>query len=216
MIKRRRISIVRKQTGAALIVALVLLAAITVIGVSNMQSASVELKMVSSQAQRNDSFAIAESAMDIVRKRIEDDNPIVYSLEKDFWSDTCTAGRCFDSNCSFGQCFNGSYEQTNNKMDCKVYDDSASERLPIWEEAALWSDANRHKTILVDNIEVKYVLEFLCFGGEEYLNSMTTNVHLPASTHDPFGRVRLRITVRYEPSVGQPIIQHSLVLKDLD
>ena len=208
-------SSMKKSSGAALVVALVLLAAITVIGLSNMQSASVELKMISSQKQRNTNFAIAESALDQIRKQIIDGVPFRLSQDKDLYTDSCRAGRCFTDTCTNGRCFFGEYEKANSEFDCKVTTDSdINERVRVWENSALWSDQNKFATVEVGqgSVEVKYIMEFLCFGGEDYLDSIFNSGGAAAAVpSNPLAM--LRVTVRYEPENGQPIMLHTMVLK---
>jgi type IV pilus assembly protein PilX len=54
-----------KQTGATLIVGLVLLLVLTVVGVSGMNTATMELTMAANNQFQQDAFQLAEDAIDI-------------------------------------------------------------------------------------------------------------------------------------------------------
>jgi type IV pilus assembly protein PilX len=54
-----------RQQGAALIVGLVLLLVLTVIGISGMNTATMELAMANSAQMQSDAFQLAENAIDI-------------------------------------------------------------------------------------------------------------------------------------------------------
>ena len=54
-----------RQTGATLIVGLVLLLVLTVVGVSGMNTATMELTMAANTQFQQDAFQLAEDAIDI-------------------------------------------------------------------------------------------------------------------------------------------------------
>jgi type IV pilus assembly protein PilX len=58
-------SLRRRQTGATLIVGLVLLLVLTVVGVSGMNTATMELTMAANTQYQQDAFQMAEDAIDI-------------------------------------------------------------------------------------------------------------------------------------------------------
>ena len=94
-----------KQDGAVLIVSLLILLVVTVIGVSNMQSSSIQLKMASNQADRQRVFQEAEVALRQVEQELEMNPPDLDDLQD------CPAddASCFDVNCAGGLCFNGTF-----------------------------------------------------------------------------------------------------------
>ena len=61
----------RKQKGATLIVALVLLAIVTVIGLSSIRSSNLELKMATSARDRADALRKSEEALDVIRQLLD-------------------------------------------------------------------------------------------------------------------------------------------------
>lgn len=74
-----------RQRGMALLVSLVFLLLLTLIGLSSMQSATLQEKMTSSVMQRNQSFQMAEAALRIGESAVQAEN---YSLP------VCTAAQC--------------------------------------------------------------------------------------------------------------------------
>lgn len=190
------------QSGAALIVALVLLGGITIIGLSNMQSSTLEMKMINSQAERQENFAIAESALTAVETFLSGGLNLD---DLDLYTDDCSDGKCFETDCTGGLCFAGSYENASGhtKADCEVAPtaDVALRENP-WEDESIWEDATYHRTISVDPSlpDAKYIIEFLCFIGVDHYTDPT------ASSSDPL----FRITVLYEASErAQPIMLQS-------
>ena len=181
----------RKQTGAALVVALVLLAAVTFIGLSNSQSSLLQVKMITAHKQRNENFLRAEGALIRAEERLEN----IWNLqEEDFYTDTCT--KCFTYTCDSGRCFDGEYESTDLFKDqCEIAPNAATvERKKFWEDQSIWSTAGKHETIPIgtEGNDAKFIVEFLCFTGENFLGD--------PSSGDPL----FRITVLYEGESNSP------------
>lgn len=61
----------RRQRGMALLVSLVFLLLLTLIGLSSMQSATLQEKMTSSVMQRNQSFQMAEAALRVGESAVQ-------------------------------------------------------------------------------------------------------------------------------------------------
>jgi len=192
---------IQKQAGAALVVALVLLAAITVIGISNMQSSTLEMKMINAQKQRNENFAIAEAGLIQVESALVNDLDLV---RDDLFTDRCSTGSCFTDPCTGGLCFDGSYTNAGalDELDCEIAPNAtAVARENYWADETTWTTAGRHGAVpVIDGLpDVKYTIEFLCFVGE--------NIYSDPSTGDPL----FRITVLYEPNTfEQPIMLQSM------
>ncbi len=193
----------KNSSGAALVVALILLAAMTVIGIAGMSSSSLETKMVASQKQRNVNMAIAESGLVDVEQYLENDLGLKKS---DLFTDDCDAanGKCFGSaasKCVGGLCFDGVYVKADvSNADCKLATSAAaSKRDQLWQDQAIWADATKHgsRTVGTDNHNIKYIIEFLCFSAPDFYQS-------PESS-DPI----FRVSVLYEPSNQQPIMLQS-------
>jgi type IV pilus assembly protein PilX len=63
----------KKQSGAALVVSLLILLVMTLIGVSSMQTTTMEEKMASNTREHQQAFEAAEAALRAAEKHIEDD-----------------------------------------------------------------------------------------------------------------------------------------------
>lgn len=154
--------IVKRQGGAALVVALVLLAAITIVGVSNMQSTMLEMKMVTSTMDRNRAFSIAEGAL------LEAESILENSLNLNFaglHTDDCSSN-CFTSTCNDGLCFDGEFENNDPAFFCSISPSAdTSARTFFWRDESLdvWETAGKHRIVNVGLNQVKYIIEFLCF-----------------------------------------------------
>lgn len=152
----------RKQSGAALVISLIILSIVTILGVSSMQSSSTELKMAASLRDRGIAFEAAEAALVIVEKSLADNPP-----ERADLLSSCITGNCYNSSCNGGRCFDGMYPITS-EFDCEVANGAnVSERIDFWSDKTLdvWNSPARHQTLLVDNVTspVKYIVEFLCY-----------------------------------------------------
>lgn len=168
------------QNGAALIIALVILTAITVVGIANMQSATLEMKMVTSTLDRNRSFSAAEAALTAVEQRLSEEIRNESQLEAAICPDGSGANSCFNRECIGGRCFFGEFDAGSNFAECKVFtppnsdgetgSQSASRPKP-WEDRTLWQEAGNHQTVTVSmpqgnttvDVTVKYMIEFQCF-----------------------------------------------------
>ena len=151
------------QKGAALLVALVILAAITLIGVSNMQSTSMEMRMTGSMIDRNQAFALVGAALN--RAESELVGSMAVRIE-DLYTDSCTTGQCFTNTCANGLCFYGEWlsTDTDQKLGCDVVPSSStSERTDFWRDETIWSNAASHRVFDVQSESVKVIYEFLCF-----------------------------------------------------
>ncbi len=198
----------RSSNGAALIVVLVILAAITVVGVSNMQSATLEMRMITSAIDRNEAFALAEAGLVNAELALESR---VNGLD-DLYTDTCSSanGPCFDATCSDGYCFEGEFAGDEAPYLCEVLSaDSAVERKIFWKDESLWSDNAIALDVGAgggDEVELKYIVEFLCFVD----NSGNFGPAAP-SDGDPF----FRITVFLEGDGGRApvMLQSNYVVK---
>ncbi|MDO6424685.1 pilus assembly PilX family protein [Saccharophagus degradans] len=148
------------QGGAALIVALVLLAAISLIGVANMQSSTLEVRMAASTLDREKAFAIVDSGLREAERKLS--NSMNLKLA-DLQSDVCTT-KCFTADCPNGLCFDGVYDTSKTRIECEVAPDADSvERLKFWEQASVWNTSSKHDVVQVKGQIVKYIYEFLCF-----------------------------------------------------
>jgi Tfp pilus assembly protein PilX len=182
------------QHGATLIVSLVILAVITILGVASMRASNLELRMAASARDRAVAFQAAESALARVEREIIPQFSITSVLPG------CSAAECFNPDCDNGLCFTGDMEGAN-RDECSLANINGEVGQP-WKITNYWDNAGRHKVMRVtssrptesgdDFVEVKYMIEFLCFvpASEDAIddgeNSRNSGVQL------------YRITVRAE------------------
>lgn len=160
------------QEGAVLLVSLVLLVVMTLIGVSNMRSTTLQFNMATNNQSRSEAFNAAEYVLRSVDNDLQvnfaDHNP-----EKHL--QTCTGSICYDSTCSGGYCFEGEFAEGELPPACltlqETLDDTVSPPDYLWlrDNGAIWSDSAKYKTMNVKNstFEPKYFIEFLCYVDKE-------------------------------------------------
>ncbi len=68
-----------KQSGAVLVMSLVLLTVLTIIGVASMSSSTLEMKIASNSQQRNIAFQAAQSRIDFLTS-IDPANPLDFTI----------------------------------------------------------------------------------------------------------------------------------------
>ena len=175
--KLNRTKPVSAQKGAALIMSLVILAAITLLGVTNIESSSLEMKLVSAQKERNIRFAAAEAALRTAENRLETEATFTSATDL---TDACSGSWCFDENCGGntgadvgGLCFQGEYLQTDlTRFECEAFDTgSGNDYKTYWEDATIWSNADTHQEVSIsigasNQVTAKYIIEFLCFVAD--------------------------------------------------
>ena len=217
------------QGGAALVVALVLLAAISIIGLSNMQSTNMNIKLAKSTMDRESSFHIVESALLSVEKDIISGNMkdragkdialTSDSLKQDPANKACggtsTVPPCFSSNCTGGFCFQGVYEKGQDEAECLTRTPGVALE-DFAARADTWSNTAKHNQITIDkgNVthNVKYIVEFLCFVDQDYdptdPNSVLdfppseSTVNLGNNLNLNGGMPIFRVTARVEKGAG--------------
>lgn len=158
----------KSSSGAVLVVALVMLAVISVLGIANMKSTTLEMRMVGSMANRNAGFALVDAALMQIERNLE----TVMNVERSHMWPSC-GSNCFTEACSEGRCFDGEYLVTDRQIDCQVADSAGTtQRSVIWQDTSLWSDGTRHATVLdpVEGEEIKYIVEFLCYAASGTLD----------------------------------------------
>lgn len=198
-------SMYQKQSGAVLIIALVILAVATLLGVSVMQSASVESKMATNSQERQQALAAAESAL----KQAEQ----VYIptiLHADISSvascgTTANATQtCFNTACINGLCFRGELAAGDDQEDCEVYNTTTGVVVTqFWEDQTLnvWNDSAKHQAgpnlpgYTSGTPPSVYIIEFRCFIDEPDDGSGTQGT-VGGNTGDALYRITARGTSR--------------------
>jgi type IV pilus assembly protein PilX len=153
----------RNQKGTALIVSLIILAVVTLLGISGMQSSNTELKLAASMRDRGVAFEAAEAALAVVEVNLANDPP---SREKLY--SICAGAGCYNKTCEGGLCFEGKYSLASSEFECEVVDYfGTTRRKTFWDDTALnvWVNTAKHQTVHIDSLktDVKYIVEFLCF-----------------------------------------------------
>lgn len=177
-----------RQSGAVLIVALVLLLIATMLGVAVMQGATLETRMAASSQQRQQAFNAAETALRQAEKLIETSGFADSKLR-----DNCTGTDCFNAACNGGRCFSGEFDASAVQNLCKTTPATGPTVAQVWNDPALdvWNTAGKHVVVNIpayDNAVVpapgKYIIEFRCFtdgepnpaGGTGLVSSNTGDV----------------------------------------
>ena len=220
MIKRKITLSVAKQNGAALIVSLIILAAITILGVANMESSSLEMKMVASQKERNINFSLAESTLAAAERQVVQSG-ITKSTLQSCGSDenSCVFPECAGNDF----CFQGNYTNAMQEIECETVntEDAGWEnfRRP-WELDEVWGSA---KTAAIANADIilnspeansnkrsiKYFVEFMCFSPGDGL------VFNGAEGNQDNGEPLYRITVKVQPENNKKqavVLQSTIVV----
>jgi type IV pilus assembly protein PilX len=152
------------QSGAALVVALVVLSVVTVIGISNIQSTTLEMRMAASMVDRTKAFSHVEAALLYAENDLENGGWLNIDA---LYTDCALGSGCFDDVCTDGLCADVDYPSISDRYSCTVAPNSASvARTNYWQITDIWDDANRHRQT-PDSAEfpvrVKYIYEFLCY-----------------------------------------------------
>lgn len=186
----------KKQQGAVLIVSLIILLVTTLLGVTAMQSTSLEMKMAKNVEERQRVFNAAEAAL----KRVENILAATPYSDADLNSATCSAlsdkSNCFDDACEGGLCFFGD-STAANQQDCEIYAAGVPD-YPVWDRnnsLNVWGDSTKHLTLPAIGAHMqdfKYIIEFQCF-----VDGLGTNYVSDPSTAAPInlGDSLYRITV---------------------
>lgn len=130
----------RSQKGATLLVALVLLAVVTIIGISGMQSSTLEVKMVASSLERSRAFTTAEAAISRVEARLFNNIDDLGDLMQG--ECVATANKpCFTENCDDGYCFEGTYDNDMQyRLECQIDPADDSPRRLFWKDSVVVDD----------------------------------------------------------------------------
>jgi type IV pilus assembly protein PilX len=143
-------SIARQQSGVALIISMLLLAAMTMISVISMQNTVLEEKMSGNTRDRQLAFEAAEAAIRAGERYVQ-----VTSFDNTQYTDTCTNGFCTrredDAN----------YDNEDGPLDANWVDQrwELDGSLDVWAEGS-----GRHRVYNVDFAESykppRYIIEF--------------------------------------------------------
>lgn len=159
-----------RQSGAALVVSLVILTVVTLIGVAATQNSTMELKLVASTKDRATAFQAAEAAIAMYENSLNNTAPKLAFLSNDCAAKGNDASNCF-ADCSVGNapknglCFQGSYINGQGKATCTLGDRSPID--PV-REISRGNRVEVRTGILggetpANDTPVNVLVEFLCF-----------------------------------------------------
>ena len=147
----------RSCQGHVLVVSLVLLLAITTIGIASIGDVTINERVATNYRDSNLSFQAAEAALREGEIRAE--TLAVTHLWTNFIN-TCTGNDCFTPVCNNGLCFSGNYTSANS---CTTVPPAT----PIWEIPSTWSSNGVAATVATNFPNLvespKYIIEFMCF-----------------------------------------------------
>lgn len=159
------------QRGAALFVSLILLLVISLVGVSALETGSLEIKMAANYSDRQEAFQAAETALRVGEDFIEN-----AGFKDSQVRNTCTGSNCFEATCADALCFLGEYKNSDDMIDCNPLADTTD--LPVWQDSALnvWnSGKNFSVPITGSDAEAAYIIEFVCFSEKGDGSSFDTS-----------------------------------------
>ena len=181
---------IQVQQGMVLVAALVILLALTLIGVSAMGTSTLEERMSSNDRDRQIAFQAAELALRNGEREVE------AGITATSFDNTCTKGLC--------DCY------TAATRKCR---DNGS-TLEYWEDGINWTDANRHRETASLTIEAssppKYIIEFMGYvmpdaapvgysPGPNQGDPEMYRITALAVGQTPAARVMLQSTYRRQP-----------------
>lgn len=197
----------KKQTGATLVFSLVVLLAITLLGIASIRSSNNALKMANSARDYAVAFQAAEAALAQAEQWVIAAN---FSAD-DFMCRDASSSRCFNNTCTNGLCFAGDLTNAVYKDDCKIAKPTASAE--AWPNKTYWENNGaalpkvQVAKVDVDNVEeldaeplqVPYMVEFLCY--------VPRDDQIVTDENNRNGGVPLyRVTVRAEGAAGRSAV----------
>jgi len=208
--KSKSRKIISKQHGSVLIVSLVLLLVITILGLANIRTAAMEMRMSNSLRDRNQTFEAAETVLKAVERDLALNPPLLADVLS-----TCIVAsnaNCFNPVCdNNGLCFDGALDTTDIAYDsefkCTVAPNAGTtKRTEYWSDTSLnvWGTVTKHSEITISGVSVKYIKEFVCFVNP-------TGGSFGAADQSA-GEQLFRITAYAEGNVGSQVMLQSTYL----
>lgn len=204
----------KRQSGATLVFALVILSIVTLLSVASMRSSNNALKMAGSARDHAVAFQAAEAALAQAEQLVLAAN---YTAD-DFICRNASSNRCFNNTCANGLCFSGDLANAMYKDDCKIAKPAASAE--AWPNKTYWQNNGATlpkvevaKTDLTDatelddeTLQVPYMVEFLCYVPRDR--------QIGTDENNRNGGVPLfRVTVRAEGSAGRAAVMLQSVFR---
>lgn len=194
----------KKQSGAVLMIALVILGITTLLGVAVMQGATQETKMATNNQERQQAFNAAEAALRVAEYTI---STVGYTATNLYTScDPAVNPPCFTNTCTDGLCFLGVFDTGNTQLECQVANGTPLAD-GVWGDATLnvWNTVGRHQTVTLAGYppanNPKYIIEFQCFTDQ--IPDAFGNAGLVDDGGNGSGDVMYRITARGTSKSGR-------------
>ncbi len=199
-----------KNSGAALVVSLIILLVLTLLGVAGIGGATLEMKLTAATKERALAFEAAEAILRSVEQRYVATPP---TLSQFFANASCSGKDC--DKCSQGICFKGKFDGSDPEA-CAVLDSTFSAYSDFLSDPTHWKTVGNYATeehTYYDTTkeDVKYFVEFLCFapkaGGVEVAtptNTLELNNNLA---------MVLRITAQATGPSGRSVVNLQSVIK---
>lgn len=185
---------IKSQRGVVLVVCLVLLAVVTLLGLTTMRSSGLGMKMVSGMSDRSLAFETAEQTLRAAEIWLDETSLTGIAS----YHDSCAGSNCFNDSCDNGLCvfynpgdpFTSAQEgyECNDKLQPVANSPwrwSGSDADP---EPNLWLYNDKHKTVAATHPDVsvdpKYIIEFLCYGDKPSSGQVCDGATGPADVYD--------------------------------
>lgn len=166
------------QRGATLIVALILLAIVTLVGAAGMRGTSLEMKMIASARDRSMAFEAAEATLrqaeaELIASALPSKSDEGAEIGPTLTLQNLTT--IYGSTCSTednkGKCFKGAISDPLEPFkSCQLFKNGESDFTPFWKDKNNFADASVNAAVDGSNnktIATKYLVEFMCFTLKE-------------------------------------------------
>lgn len=199
----------RRQDGAVLIVCLIILMIMTLVGVGNIQTTSMQIKMAAKNHSRQVAFQAAETALSKVERLLQSWGHRPGQLQ------ACPTGAsdCYDSACGGGKCFVGSYPLGGKISDCSLRPVISFGHYWIREDIGVWNDPSKHQTVNLESVDgipdPKYIVEFMCYIDKD--ENPVTDCRLNPAT-DCAALFRITTLATSENQQGRVMLQSTFKL----
>lgn len=201
-----RMHIPHRQTGATLVVALVMLLVVTMIGVTSMRSATLEERMSGNFRDYQLAFEAAELALREAERTVANLPPF-------------NPGS-FSSTCAGGMCFTGDYDPNDPNSACRFDGDEDI----VWSDTStdynVWASDNTPKkymeaTKLADNVsqEPRYIIEFRCHSPTA--PNPSTVAYVDSGWKAEWGETYRITAIGYGGSVNARVMLQSTYVKGM-
>lgn len=189
----------KRQSGAVLLVALIMLLVLTLLGVASIDSSGMQTRMANNQRDRIIAMQAAEAGLLAAENYLEN----MHFSSENIGGCSPTSQDCFEATCEYGLCFNGVYTPILLGLStCTNIDTTGEPRNnPVLD---VFNDNNNRSRELIGSAipaKVKYYIEFRCYtkadvlgllalGNADFLFRITSY----AETDSGRGRVMLQST----------------------